>query len=92
MIPEIRYAKSGDVHIAYQIIGDGPVDLVWIHEWISNLELQWDEPLQVRLLERLASFSRLLLFDKRGSGLSDRTVGLDLFAFADPLPDAGEDA
>jgi class 3 adenylate cyclase len=80
-IPEIRFAKSGDVHIAYQVIGDGPVDLVWIHDWISNLELQWEEQLQARFLQQLASFSRLLLFDKRGSGLSDRTVGLDLFTF-----------
>jgi class 3 adenylate cyclase len=80
-IPEIRFAKSGDVHIAYQVLGAGPVDLVWIHDWISNLELQWEEPLQARFLQRLASFSRLLLFDKRGSGLSDRTVNLDLFSF-----------
>jgi pimeloyl-ACP methyl ester carboxylesterase len=80
-IPEIRFAKTGDVHIAYQVVGDGPVDLVWIHDWISNLELQWDEPLNARFLQRLASFSRLLLFDKRGSGLSDRTVDLDLFTF-----------
>jgi class 3 adenylate cyclase len=80
-VPEIRFAKSGDVHIAYQVVGDGPVDLVWIHDWVSNLDLQWEEPLQVRFLQRLASFSRLLLFDKRGSGLSDRTVDLDLFSF-----------
>ncbi len=78
-IPEIRFAKSGDVHIAYQVVGDGPVDLVFICDWIWNLELQWENPLCVRLLERLSSFSRLLLFDKRGSGLSDRTVDLDLF-------------
>ena len=78
-IPEIRFARSGDVHIAYQVVGDGPVDLVFICDWIWNLELQWDNPLCVRFLERLSSFSRLLLFDKRGSGLSDRTVDLDLF-------------
>jgi class 3 adenylate cyclase len=79
MLPEIRFAKSGDVHIAYQVVGDGPVDLVYIPDWLSNLELQWDEPTNARFLERLASFSRLLLFDKRGMGLSDRTVDLDLF-------------
>jgi class 3 adenylate cyclase len=79
MLPEIRFAKSGDVHIAYQVVGDGPVDLVYIPDWLSNLELQWDEPTHARFLERLASFSRLLLFDKRGMGLSDRTVDLDLF-------------
>ena len=78
-IPEIRFAKSDDVHIAYQVVGDGPVDLVFIYDWIWNLELQWENPLCVRFLERLSSFSRLLLFDKRGSGLSDRTVDLDLF-------------
>jgi class 3 adenylate cyclase/pimeloyl-ACP methyl ester carboxylesterase len=78
-IPEIRFAKSGDVHIAYQVVGDGPVDLVFIYDWIWNLELQWENRLCARFLERLASFSRLLLFDKRGSGLSDRTVDLDLF-------------
>lgn len=67
------------MHIAYQVVGDGPVDLVYIPDWLSNLELQWDEPIHARFLERLASFSRLLLFDKRGMGLSDRTVDLDLF-------------
>ena len=79
MLPEIRFTKSGDVHIAYQVVGDGPIDLVYIPDWLSNLELQWDEPIHARFLERLASFSRLLLFDKRGMGLSDRTVDLDLF-------------
>ena len=78
-IPEIRFAKSGDVHIAYQVVGDGPVDLVFICDWIWNVELQWENPLCARFLERLSAFSRLLLFDKRGSGLSDRTVDLDLF-------------
>ena len=80
-IPEIRFAKSGDVHIAYQVVGEGATDLVWIHDWISNLELQWENALYARFLDGLASFSRLLLFDKRGSGLSDRTADLDLFAF-----------
>ena len=79
MLPEIRFAKSGDVHIAYQVVGDGPIELVWIPDWLSNLELQWEEPLIARFIERLASFSRLLLFDKRGSGLSDRTVDPDVF-------------
>ena len=87
-VGEIRFAKSGDVHIAYQITGDGPVDLVWIHDWISNLELQWENPLLASFLERLASFSRLLLFDKRGSGLSDRTVDLDLFTYEVRTDDA----
>ena len=79
LVPEIHFEKSGDVHIAYQVVGDGPVDLVWIPDWLWNLELQWEQPIVARFLERLASFSRLLLFDKRGSGLSDRTVDPDLF-------------
>jgi class 3 adenylate cyclase len=78
-IPQIRFAKNGEAHIAYQVVGNGPVDLVWIHDWLSNLELQWEEPASARYLDRLASFSRLLLFDKRGTGLSDRTVDFDLF-------------
>jgi len=86
-IPEIRFAKSGDVHIAYQVVGDGPVDLVRIHDWLSNIELQWELPANARFLNRLASFSRLLLFDKRGSGLSDRTVDLDLFTLEVRLDD-----
>jgi len=70
--PETRYAKSGDVNIAYQVVGDGPLDLVYVPGWVSNVELMWDEPGYVRLLRRLASFSRLVVFDKRGTGLSDR--------------------
>jgi pimeloyl-ACP methyl ester carboxylesterase len=71
MQPETRYAKSGDVNIAYQVVGDGPLDLVYVPGWISNIELMWEEPSHARLLRRLASFSRLILFDKRGTGLSD---------------------
>ena len=72
MPPETRYAKSGDVNIAYQVVGDGPFDLVYVPGWVSNVELQWEKPKPARLLERLASFSRLILFDKRGTGMSDR--------------------
>src|SRR5918997_3060499 len=71
MRPETRYAKSGDVNIAYQVVGEGPLDLVYVPGWISNVELMWDEPSHARLLGRLASFSRLILFDKRGTGMSD---------------------
>ena len=71
MQPETRYTKSGDVNIAYQVVGDGAVDLVYVPGWISNIELTWEEPAHARLLRRLASFSRLILFDKRGTGLSD---------------------
>jgi class 3 adenylate cyclase len=70
--PETRYAKSGDLHLAYQVVGDGPFDLLHIPGFVSNVEGMWDEPLLARFLRRLASFSRLILFDKRGTGLSDR--------------------
>ena len=69
--PETRYAKSGDVNIAYQVIGNGPLDIVFVMGWVSHLEYFWEEPSFVRFLSRLASFSRLILFDKRGTGLSD---------------------
>jgi pimeloyl-ACP methyl ester carboxylesterase len=72
MRSEIRYAKSGSVHIAYQVIGDGPLDLVVVPGWVSNIDCFWEEPSIERFLNRLASFSRLILFDKRGTGLSDR--------------------
>ncbi|HEY0005283.1 MAG TPA: alpha/beta fold hydrolase [Pyrinomonadaceae bacterium] len=70
--PETRYARSGDVNIAYQVIGDAPLDLVFVMGWVSHLEYFWREPSFARFLLRLASFSRLILFDKRGTGLSDR--------------------
>ncbi len=71
--PETRYAKTVDgVHVAYQVVGDGPVDMVFVMGWVTNIEAMWDEPGFARLLDRLATFSRLILFDKRGVGLSDR--------------------
>lgn len=70
--PETRYAKSGDVNIAYQVVGDAPLDLVFVMGWVSHLEYFWEELSFARFLTRLASFSRLILFDKRGTGLSDR--------------------
>ena len=69
---ETRYARSGEVHVAYQVLGDGPVDIVFVQGFISNLEVQWEEPGLAHLLHRLAGLGRLILFDKRGSGLSDR--------------------
>src|SRR6266576_2541383 len=72
MVPETLYARSGDVNIAYQVIGDGPIDLVYVMGWVSNLEAFWQEPSVARFFYRLASFSRVILFDKRGTGLSDR--------------------
>ena len=72
MIPETRYARSGDVNIAYQVVGAGPRDLILVPGWLSNVEVFWEEPPVARMLRRLSSFSRLILFDKRGTGLSDR--------------------
>jgi pimeloyl-ACP methyl ester carboxylesterase len=71
MVPQTRYAKSGDVNIAYQVVGEGPFDLIYVPGWISNIELMWEEPAHAHVLGRLAAFSRLILFDKRGTGLSD---------------------
>ena len=70
-IPETHYAKGRDGFVAYQVIGDGPHDLVFIPDWITNLEIMWEEPSLARFLRRLGSFSRLICFDKRGCGLSD---------------------
>jgi class 3 adenylate cyclase len=69
--PETRYAKSGGLNVAYQVVGEGPFDLVYVPGWVSNIGAMWDEPGHARLLDRLASFSRLILFDKPGTGLSD---------------------
>jgi class 3 adenylate cyclase len=71
MAPETRYARSGDLHIAYQVVGEGPIDLVYVPSWISQVEHYWEEPVVAGYFERLASFSRLIMFDRRGSGLSD---------------------
>ena len=76
VIPDTRYAKSGDVSIAYQVVGEGPRDLILVPGWMSNIEVFWDDPGVARFLRRLASFSRLILFDKRGTGLSDRIGNL----------------
>jgi pimeloyl-ACP methyl ester carboxylesterase/DNA-binding winged helix-turn-helix (wHTH) protein/class 3 adenylate cyclase len=72
----VQYARSGDVNIAYQVLGSGPVDLVFVMGWVSHLEYFWTEPSFARFLRRLAGFSRLILFDKRGTGLSDRIADL----------------
>ena len=70
--PKTQYTRSGDLHIAYQVVGEGPLDLVYVPGWVSHVELAWEEPTLARFLRRLASFSRLIMFDKRGTGLSDR--------------------
>jgi pimeloyl-ACP methyl ester carboxylesterase len=74
MIPETHYAVSDGIHIAYQVVGDGPVDLILVPGWVSNIEIFWEEPKVSRFLRGLANFSRLILFDKRGTGLSDRVT------------------
>ena len=85
MQPETRYARSGDVHVAYQAVGGGPLDLVLVPGFVSHVEEWWEEPLCARFMERLASFSRLILFDKRGTGLSDR--GADVPTFEQRMDD-----
>jgi pimeloyl-ACP methyl ester carboxylesterase len=73
---ETKYTKGGDVHVAYQVVGHGPIDLVLLMGWVSHLEYGWEGPALARFQNRLASFSRLILFDKRGTGLSDRVARL----------------
>jgi pimeloyl-ACP methyl ester carboxylesterase len=70
--PVTRYARAGEVNIAYQVVGDGPVDLVWAYGLASNIEVFWEEPSLVAFLRRLSEFTRLILYDRRGCGLSDR--------------------
>jgi pimeloyl-ACP methyl ester carboxylesterase len=70
--PVTRYARAGEVNIAYQVVGDGPVDLVWAYGLASNIEVFWEEPSFAAFLRRLSEFTRLILFDRRGCGLSDR--------------------
>ncbi len=74
--PLVRYARSGDLNIAYQVTGDGPIDLVLISGFVSHLEKDWEEPRHARFLDRLGSIARLIRFDKRGTGLSDRPQGV----------------
>jgi class 3 adenylate cyclase len=76
MRPETKFTQSGDVSIAYQVMGEGPLDLLIVPGFISHLEAAWENPAYARFLERLASFSRLIQFDKRGTGLSDRVTGI----------------
>lgn len=64
MTNTIRYTRSGDLNIAYQVVGDGPRDIILVPGWISHIEVFWEEPSVARFFERLASFSRLILFDK----------------------------
>ena len=83
--PRTHYAQCGGVSIAYQVFGDGPVDLVYAPGWVNNVEYAWESPDFARLLTKLSQFSRVIFFDKRGTGLSDRIVG------APTLEDRAED-
>ena len=74
--PETRYARSGDVSVAYQVTGEGPFDVVYVPPFISNVELAWEVPEMASFYERLSSFCRLIRFDKRGQGMSDRVSGV----------------
>jgi serine/threonine protein kinase/DNA-binding winged helix-turn-helix (wHTH) protein len=88
-IPEIRYAQSGKVNIAYQVIGDAPLDIVFVMGWVSHLEYFWSEPSFARFLRRLASFARVILFDKRGTGLSDHVPLDQLPTLEERMDDVG---
>jgi pimeloyl-ACP methyl ester carboxylesterase len=82
-----KYTRSGDIHIAYQAVGEGPLDLVYVPGWVSHVELAWEEPTLARFLRRLASFSRLIAFDKRGTGLSDRVTNDQLPTLEERMDD-----
>ncbi len=86
-MPEIRYAKSGDIHVAYQLAGDGSRDLVVVFGFVSNLEVQWEIPGYAPFIRQLASFCRVLLFDERGTGLSDRVPTRDLPTLEERMDD-----
>jgi len=85
--PVVKYARSGSVNIAYQVVGSGPIDLVFVMGWVSHLEYFWREPSFARFLMRLASMARLILFDKRGTGLSDAVPVTQLPTLEERLDD-----
>jgi pimeloyl-ACP methyl ester carboxylesterase len=87
--PGTRYAKSGDVNTAYQVFGDGPVDLVYVPGWVSHVELAWELPDLAAGFERLGSFSRVILFDKRGTGMSDPAPADELPTLEQRIDDVG---
>jgi pimeloyl-ACP methyl ester carboxylesterase len=73
--PKTRYVKCDDLYIAYQVFGEGPIDLVYLQGWLTNIEYAWESPDYARFLQKLARFSRVIFFDKRGCGMSDRIIG-----------------
>src|SRR6266516_337339 len=83
--PPVQYTNIGELTIAYQVVGEGPRDLIYLPGWASHLEIQWEHPAVARFYERLASFSRLILYDRRGTGLSER--GKELHSFEDAMDD-----
>ena len=76
MFTGARYARNGDVNIAYQVVGDGPFDVIFVPGFVSHVELAWEAPFHGDLRRRFASFARLILFDKRGTGMSDPVEGV----------------
>ena len=84
-IPATRYVKSDDVHVAYQVLGEGPLDLLWVPGFVSNVEAAWQLPEMAAFTRRLASFCRLIVFDKRGTGMSDR--GSQIFTLEQRMHD-----
>jgi len=86
-VPITRYARSGDLNIAYQAVGDGPPDLVYVPGWVTNIEVMWEDPNLARFMRRLSSFSRLITFDKRGIGLSDPVPPGDLPGLGERVDD-----
>ena len=91
VVPETRYARSGDVHIGYQVVGEGPPDLLLVPEFWHSIEAQWDEPALAAFLQRLSSFGRLISFDQRGTGISD-PVPPDGVLALEPIEGDREDA
>ena len=77
-LPETRYARNNGLHVAYQLVGDGPVDVVLLTQWFSNVDSQWHVPPLAEFIGRLARFGRVLTFDKRGTGLSDPVPASEL--------------
>ncbi|MDQ6914327.1 MAG: adenylate/guanylate cyclase domain-containing protein [Actinomycetota bacterium] len=73
--PTTRYARNGDIHLAYQVFGDGPIDLLYVPTWLQQMEVLWEEPAVAGFFERLTRFARVIMFDRRGSGMSDPLEG-----------------
>ncbi len=89
MVGRTQYARNGEVNIAYQVVGDGPIDLVVTWGWLSHIEASWEDPDIADLLTRLAAFSRLIIFDKRGTGMSDRVTESELPTLEQRMDDVG---